>query len=113
MIMKKRPGGRAGLTSVSMGRLRRLLAMDSSVSLLYKTQAPGVAYEKAVLLLDTHCEKTRNGITTFKETRSVLAWLYHLNRSEIRRFLHELHELGLIELVPCWGLRLKSNGRSG
>jgi hypothetical protein len=72
---------------------------------------PSVAHVKAVRLLDKHATKQPSGLIRLPEVFRVLGWLYHLSKSEAKRFIKELKCLGLIEFFPFHGVKLKRGGR--
>ncbi len=73
-----------------------------------KPQASGVAYAKAITLLERHTVKSRGGIISFAECRRVLSWLYHFDREEVFVFLDELQAQGLCRVVPYKGVKIDS-----
>ncbi len=75
----------------------------------YKSQPPGVAYSKALILINKHAIKSSGGLISFAECRRVLSWLYHLNRNEVYLFLAELEEQGLCKVVPFRGVKISSD----
>lgn len=73
-----------------------------------KSQPPGIAYSKALTLLERHAIKSGGGLISFPECRRVLSWLYHLDREEVYLFLAELEEQGMCKVVPFRDVKISS-----
>jgi len=65
-----------------------------------------VAYAKALPRLAERARLHRGGILPFKQARLILSWLYRFSKEESTRFLKEMHEAGLIRIIPHRGIKI-------
>lgn len=65
----------------------------------------GIAYRKALILLERHARGSR-GYISFPECRRVLSHLYHLSKDEVFVFLGEMEEQGLCLNIPYHGIKI-------
>jgi hypothetical protein len=98
----------SGGTSSKKRRKKVVIAMKGLALRAQKGEGPSIVHEKTVKILNRCKNRTPSGIIRFPEVYHTLSWMLHLNKREAKKFLKELENCGLIEIVPFNGIRIRA-----
>jgi hypothetical protein len=84
--------------------------MKNLVALAQKSEG-SILHNKIIKELGDRCLQSKSGILSFKDVRRVLSWHFHLGKDESWCLFKELEFLGLCEIVPYHGIRIRKEVR--